>query len=123
MPEVARALALFALAGLAEIGGGWLVWQWLRAKQLPPPLARYEKNTPPACGLETEQMPSLFERFNQVKDWRQCIGKRHRLATVLAIIALAALSGVAQGYRAVSRFAKRLTKLQRRQSATAGSLP
>jgi len=21
---------LFALAGLAEIGGGWLVWQWLR---------------------------------------------------------------------------------------------
>lgn len=30
MAEVARALVLFALAGLAEIGGGWLVWQWLR---------------------------------------------------------------------------------------------
>ena len=30
MSEVARALVLFALAGLAEIGGGWLVWQWLR---------------------------------------------------------------------------------------------
>ena len=30
MPEVARALVLFALAGIAEIGGGWLVWQWLR---------------------------------------------------------------------------------------------
>jgi len=30
MVEIARALALFALAGLAEIGGGWLVWQWLR---------------------------------------------------------------------------------------------
>ena len=29
--EVARALVLFALAGLAEIGGGWLMWQWLRA--------------------------------------------------------------------------------------------
>jgi small multidrug resistance family-3 protein len=28
--EVLRAAALFALAGLAEIGGGWLVWQWLR---------------------------------------------------------------------------------------------
>ena len=27
---VARSLALFVLAGLAEIGGGWLVWQWLR---------------------------------------------------------------------------------------------
>ena len=30
MAEVARALALFALAGLAEVGGGWLMWQWLR---------------------------------------------------------------------------------------------
>ena len=27
---IARALALFVLAGLAEIGGGYLVWQWLR---------------------------------------------------------------------------------------------
>ena len=25
-----RALLLFALAGIAEIGGGWLVWRWLR---------------------------------------------------------------------------------------------
>ena len=30
MPEIARALLLFAAAGLAEIGGGWLMWQWLR---------------------------------------------------------------------------------------------
>lgn len=30
MTEIARALLLFALAGLAEIGGGWLMWQWLR---------------------------------------------------------------------------------------------
>lgn len=28
--EAARALLLFAAAGFAEIGGGWLVWQWLR---------------------------------------------------------------------------------------------
>ncbi len=27
---VVKSLALFALAGLAEIGGGYLVWQWLR---------------------------------------------------------------------------------------------
>jgi small multidrug resistance family-3 protein len=25
-----RTILLFILAGLAEIGGGWLVWQWLR---------------------------------------------------------------------------------------------
>jgi small multidrug resistance family-3 protein len=33
VPEVARALVLFALAGLAEIGGGWLMWQWLREER------------------------------------------------------------------------------------------
>lgn len=27
---ILRSLVLFLLAGLAEIGGGWLVWQWLR---------------------------------------------------------------------------------------------
>ena len=28
--EVSRAIALFALAGLAEIGGSYLIWRWLR---------------------------------------------------------------------------------------------
>jgi small multidrug resistance family-3 protein len=28
--EVARSIGLFLLAGLCEIGGGYLVWQWLR---------------------------------------------------------------------------------------------
>ena len=27
---IIRSMILFAVAGLAEIGGGWLVWQWLR---------------------------------------------------------------------------------------------
>jgi small multidrug resistance family-3 protein len=27
---VLRTLGLFVVAGLAEISGGWLVWQWLR---------------------------------------------------------------------------------------------
>jgi small multidrug resistance family-3 protein len=30
MAIIGRSLALFALAGLAEIGGGYLVWQWWR---------------------------------------------------------------------------------------------
>lgn len=88
-------------------------WQWLRAPHLPPHLARYEKPTPPVCATPTAQMASLFERFHQVTDGRQALGKRHRLPTVLAIIALACLAGVGQGYRAISRFAQRLTKLQR----------
>lgn len=28
--EIARALALFVAAGAAEIGGGYLMWRWLR---------------------------------------------------------------------------------------------
>ena len=28
--EIALSVLLFLLAGLCEIGGGWLVWQWLR---------------------------------------------------------------------------------------------
>ena len=28
--QIATSVALFVLAGLCEIGGGWLVWQWFR---------------------------------------------------------------------------------------------
>ena len=28
--QIAYSATLFVLAGLCEIGGGWLVWQWLR---------------------------------------------------------------------------------------------
>lgn len=28
--KITHSLLLFLLAGLCEIGGGWLVWQWLR---------------------------------------------------------------------------------------------
>lgn len=31
MLSVLQVLFLFVVAGFAEIGGGWLVWQWLRA--------------------------------------------------------------------------------------------
>ncbi len=30
MYEIFRSISLFVIAGLAEIGGGWLIWQWLR---------------------------------------------------------------------------------------------
>jgi len=29
-PVLARSISLFVLAGLCEIGGGWLIWKWLR---------------------------------------------------------------------------------------------
>lgn len=88
-------------------------WDWLRAPQLPSHLARYEKAVPPDCEVTPDQTSSLWERFEQVPEWREPNGKRHKLPTVLTITALACLAGVGQGYRAVSRFAERLTKLQR----------
>lgn len=30
MTDTLRTLTIFVVAGCAEIGGGWLVWQWLR---------------------------------------------------------------------------------------------
>jgi len=30
LSTMAQSVTLFLLAGLCEIGGGWLVWQWLR---------------------------------------------------------------------------------------------
>lgn len=30
MLSVLRSVSLFVIAGVCEIGGGWLVWQWLR---------------------------------------------------------------------------------------------
>jgi len=33
MPEIVRAPVLFAAATLAEFGGGWLMWQWLRERR------------------------------------------------------------------------------------------
>jgi hypothetical protein len=30
METYVRTIVLYLIAGLAEIGGGWLVWQWLR---------------------------------------------------------------------------------------------
>jgi small multidrug resistance family-3 protein len=32
-PELARSVALFVAAGLCEIGGGYLVWLWLRDRR------------------------------------------------------------------------------------------
>jgi hypothetical protein len=63
------------------------------------------------CRKEWQQRKQTLEEAGS----SQPIGKRHGLPTALAIVALACLSGVGRGYRAVSRFAKRLTKLQRRQ--------
>ena len=31
--SILQSVGLFVLAGLCEVGGGWLIWQWLRESQ------------------------------------------------------------------------------------------
>jgi hypothetical protein len=33
VPHIGRSVLLFLLAGVCEIGGGYLVWLWLRASR------------------------------------------------------------------------------------------
>jgi hypothetical protein len=88
--------------------------EWLGAPQLPAPLQAYEKALPARCELPLGQLTSLRERLAQVSEFRQGQGKRHRIATVLAIAACAKMAGVIGGYSGVAIYARNLTRPQRR---------
>ena len=87
---------------------------WLGAPQLPAPLQAHEKALPVRCELALGQLASLRERLAQVSEFRQGQGKRHRIATVLAIAACAKMAGVIGGYSGVASYARNLTRPQRR---------
>jgi hypothetical protein len=59
--------------------------------------------------LNAQQMQSLPSFFAEIPDPRRAQGRRHRLATVLAIVAGASLCGM-RGYRAIADWAKSLGK-------------
>jgi hypothetical protein len=64
--------------------------------------------------LKAQQMQSLPSFFAEIPDPRRVQGRRHRLATVLAIAAGASLCGM-RGYRAIADWAKSLGKNARRR--------
>jgi len=64
--------------------------------------------------LQANQMQSLPSFFAAIPDPRRAQGRRHRLATVLAIAAGASLCGM-RGYRAFADWAKSLGKRARRR--------
>lgn len=75
---------------------------------------------PPYCTggskimLNAQQMQSLPSFFAEISDPRRAQGRRHRLATVLSLVAGASLCGM-RGYRAISDWAKSLGKNARRR--------
>ena len=64
--------------------------------------------------LKAKQMESLPSLFAQIPDPRRSQGRRHRLSTVLAIVAGASLCGM-RGYEGISDWAKSLSKNARRR--------
>jgi len=86
----------------------------LRAPELPPHLAAHQRVLPPVCPVPTAQLPSLWECFrDRLTDPRKPKGKRHQLASLLSLIALAVAAGC-KGPHAISQFADSLNHGQRR---------
>ena len=64
--------------------------------------------------LTAHQMQTLPDFFSDIPDPRRAQGRRHRLATVLAIAAAATLCGM-RGYQAIADWAKDLGQRARRR--------
>lgn len=85
----------------------------VRSPELPAALADPQGPLPPACPVPTARLDSLWERFRkQVTDPRDSHGVRHKLASVLALIALAVAAGC-KGPHAIAEFAASLNHTQR----------
>jgi hypothetical protein len=86
--------------------------KWLRAAAMPPRWARHEDEAC-VCPYKAEALRSLWEHFLGLTDPRRPNGRRHRMANVLAICAVATLCGC-RGTRAIADFAEHLNQTQRR---------
>lgn len=87
----------------------------LRAAELPAHLAEHQPPLPPSCPVATDRLNSLWMCFRDcLTDPRKPHGKRHQLATVLSLIALAVAAGC-KGPHAIAEFAESLNHGQRRQ--------
>jgi hypothetical protein len=86
----------------------------LRAPELPAALAGHERPLPPTCPVPTDQLPWLWQCFrDRLTDPRKPKGKRHQLATVLTLIALAVAAGCKSPH-AIAELAQSLNHGQRR---------
>ena len=87
----------------------------VRAPELAPALADPQGPLPPACPVSTGRLDSLWECFHkQMTDPRDPRGVRHKLASFLALIALAVAAGC-KGPHAMAEFAHSLNHGQRRR--------
>ena len=86
-----------------------------RAAELPAALANPQGPLPPSCPLSTARLGSLWQCFHKrMTDPRDPRGVRHKLAGLLALIALAVAAGC-KGVHAIGEFAQSLNHGQRRR--------
>jgi len=85
----------------------------LRAENVPPPWAGWEREVVPRCGFKVNKLRRMMEYFRKVKDWRQRINW-YPCEALLALVLCATLCGVTRGQRDLAAFARGLTKAQRR---------
>jgi len=80
----------------------------LRAPELSADLVEHLRSLPPVCPVAIKQLASLWQCFrDRLSDPRKPKGKRHQLASVLTLIALAVVAGC-KGPHAIAAFAQRL---------------
>jgi len=87
----------------------------LKAQELAPALAQYERPAAVRCQVPSAQLPSLLERLPVVPEPRKSKGRYQPWPAILGILCLAKLAGVPGSQDDVAAFAKRLTQAQRRQ--------
>jgi len=95
------------------LGAGAL--ERVRAAELPLALADPQGPLVPACPVATARLDSLWERFRKhMTDPRDPHGVRHKLASLLTLVALAVAAGC-KGPHAIAEFADSLNHGQRRR--------
>ena len=88
--------------------------EWLSAASLPEALAQQIPEAPPRCDYKCGQLIPLWQRaHDRMTDSRARRGRRHLLATVLSIAALATVVGERRP-KGFAAFAQKLTQPQRR---------
>ena len=87
---------------------------WLAAESLPAELAGQAPVPAPHCSYKSSTLGSLWQRFHdRLTDRRSCRGRRHYLATILTIAAVATAEGE-RGPKGFAKYAAELTQPQRR---------
>lgn len=86
----------------------------LCAARLPAELQHVEDAVIPRCEATTAELRGLVALCRQVPDWRAKKGRDYPLSCLLAIMVMAALSGIVRGQRDLAAFAAKLTQFQLR---------